>query len=470
MSGFLVSRRTVKQVLLQGLLLAGIASAAAAVALLPAPPDAPQAMIGFAIVVSSVAIWATNALPTLAAGLLFFALAFAAQVAPPLALLSGFWSNAAGLVIGGFVIGAAAERSGLGRYIARRLMQHLLSSYPRSILGILAGTGALSFVLPSTMGRLSITLPIVMAVAKEAGYAPGSNGYIGLITTAVAGNFMTSYAILPSNLTNVIALGAVESAHGLQIHYVEYLLLCGPVLGLAKALLFWLATIVLLPAPPPQMATGPAEPVLLSGAAKRLGIVLVLTILLWATDFLHGIKPGAVAIGAALLCLLPPVALANLRESFDLTKLTAILFLAVVLGVATILTSSGAGGVTAKFIGDLVSLEGRSASFGFALVSFLSAFISIPATVVGSIAIVNPMMGSIATSTGLSIKAGFIAEMTGLQMIFFPFQTVPIMVGLMMGRVEAKSVLRLLVPLALVSLAVILPLQILWLRRVGALP
>jgi hypothetical protein len=60
--------------------------------------------------------------------------------------------------------------------------------------------------------------------------------------------------------------------------------------------------------------------------------------------------------------------------------------------------------------------------------------------------------------------------MTGLQMIFFPFQTVPIMVGLMMGGVEARSALRLLVPLALVSLAVILPLQILWLRLIGVVP
>jgi len=142
----------------------------------------------------------------------------------------------------------------------------------------------------------------------------------------------------------------------------------------------------------------------------------------------------------------------------------------VVLGVATVLTSSGAGSITANFISHLVSLDGRSASFGFALVSLLSTMIAIPATVVGSIAVVNPLLGGIAVSTGLPIKAGFIAEMTGLQMIFFPFQTVPIMVGLMMGGVPAKSVLRLLVPLALVSLAVILPLQILWLRLVGVVP
>jgi di/tricarboxylate transporter len=465
MSGSGTGRVPVGQFVLFGC----IVSAAVALALVPAPADTPQAMVGLAIVLASVAIWATAVLPTLAAGLIFFALAFASGVAPPLALLSGFWSNAAGLVIGGFVIAAAAERSGLGRYIARRLMQGLVSSYPRFIFGILIGTGALSFLLPSTMGRLAITLPIIIAAAKEAGYLPGSSGYTGVITTAVAGNFLTSYAILPANLTNVIALGAIEGVHGPQIQYAEYLLLCGPVLGIVKALLFWICVVVLIPAPAPMAVPRSTEPLPLSRAARRLGIVLAITIVLWATDFLHGLKPGAIAMGAATLCLLPPLALADLKESFDLNKLTAILFLAVVLGVATVLTHSGAGGITANLISTLVPFDGRSPVFGFATVSLLSALVAIPATVVGSIAVMNPILGSIATSTGLPVKAAFVAEMTGLQMIFFPFQTVPIMVGLTMGGVPARSAPRLLVPLALASLVTILPLQILWLRLIGQL-
>ncbi|NJO24236.1 MAG: SLC13 family permease [Sphingomonadales bacterium] len=214
--------------------LAVIALAAIAVALLPAPPNAPNAMIGFAIVLTAVALWATAAVSTLIAGLLFFALAFATQIAPPLALLSGFWSNAAGLVFGGFVIGAAAERSGLGRYVARGLLQRFMSSYPRFIFGILIGTGALSFLVPSTMGRLAITLPIITAATQEAGYEPGSRGYVGAIATAVAGNFLTSFAVLPGNLTNVIALGALEAIHGPQTRYAEYLYCVDPSLALPK--------------------------------------------------------------------------------------------------------------------------------------------------------------------------------------------------------------------------------------------
>ena len=450
--------------------LAVIALAAVMVALQPAPPNAPDAMIGFAIVLTAVALWATAAVSTLVAGLLFFGLAFATQIAPPVALLSGFWSNAAGLVFGGFVLGAAAERSGLGRYVARGLLQRFMSSYPRFIFGILIGAGALSFLVPSTMGRLAITLPIITAATQEAGYEPGSRGYVGAIATAVAGNFLTSYAILPGNLTNIIALGALEAIHGPQTQYAEYLLLCGPILGLGKALLFWICVIVLLPAAPPIAPASRPQPLPLSGAGRRLAVLLACTILLWATDFIHGVKPGAVAVLAAVLCLLPPIGLANLKESFDLNKVTALLSLGAVLGVATVLIHSGAGVVTSSLIGKLVPLDGQSPTVGFAAVAMLSSLIAIPATVVGSVAVMTPVLGGVAASTGLPVKAGLIAEMTGLQMVFFPYQTVPIMVGLTMGRVPATSVLRLMFPLALLSFIIILPAQIMWLKLIGYLP
>jgi di/tricarboxylate transporter len=466
MTRFLGGRLSVQR----AALLALIAVSAVAVGCVAPPADAPKAMIGFAIVLVSVALWATAAVPTHLAGLIFFALALGSGVAPPLALLSGFWSNAAGLVIGGFVIGAAAERSGLGRYVARGLMQRFRSSYPRFILGILIGTGALSFLVPSTMGRLAITLPIVIAATKEAGYAPGSDGYIGAVATAVAGNFLTSYAILPANLTNIIALGAMEGAHGVHLQYAEYLLLCGPVLGLVKGLVFWGSVVTFLPAPLPAPAAETAEPLPLSRAARRLAILLVLTIVLWATDFIHGIKPGAVAMLAAVLCLLPPVALASLQESFDLNKLTAILSLAAVLGVATVLNYSGAGALTAHSINALIPLDGRSAAYGYAVVAVLSMLIAVLTTVVGCIAIMTPVLGSAATSAGLPVEIGMLAMLTGLQMILFPYQTVPIMVGLTMGRVAAGSVLRLLIPLALISLFTVLPLQIAWLKLIGYLP
>lgn len=450
-------------------LLVVIAGAALVVAFAPAPVQAPHAMQGLAIVLMTVALLATGALPGLHTALVFFTLALVSGVAPPLTVLATFWANATMLIFGGLIIGAAAERSGLGRYVARGLMQRFVGSYPRLLFGILLGTFVLSFLLPSTMGRLAITIPIVTAIAAETGYARGTNGYAGVILTTVAGNFTTSYAILPANLTNVIVLGAGEAVFGNQIGYVEYLLLCAPVLAFVKGLTFIVLVLLVFPAPAPAMAAA-AEPQPLGRPAKRLAVVLCLTVALWATDVLHGLKPGWIALGAAFLCLLPPLALVTLRECFDLNRLAAVIIVPAVQGLAAVLTASGAGALVAAAILKVVPIEGHSAFFGFLAVAVTSATVAVVATIIGTIAIVTPLIVDVAAATGLPAKLGLIAEITGLQAPFFHYAATPILVGIAMGGVSPGQAARLLVPLALVGLLVVLPLQAMWLKLLGVLP
>lgn len=450
-------------------LIALFAAIAVAIALQTPPANAPKAMIGLAIVAFTVALWATTVLPALHSGALFFALALATAVAPTIPLLSGFWSNAAALVFGGLVIGGAAERSGLGRFVARGLMGGL-ATYPRLITGILVGSGALSFLVPTTMGRLAITIPILIAAAKEAGYAPGSRGYNGMILTAVAGNYLTSYAVLPSNLTNIIALGALEGLGGPTIQYGYYLLMCLPVLGIVKGVIFVAAICLLFRAPPPQIAAVGDSPNILGAPARRLAMLLAVTVLLWVTDFIHHIKPGWIALAAGLFCLVPALGLARVEELVDVNKFTSVFSLAAVLGVATVLTASGAGAMIAAGLTTFVPPSGASPDYGFMLIAIAASAIAACATIVGSIAIVTPTLPGIESATGLPITAGLIAELVGLQSVFFAFEAVPMMVGLMMGKVSTSAATRLLIPLAITGLLIIAPLQIGWLKLLGVMP
>lgn len=439
------------------------------VAYLPWLPGTAGVRAGFATVVVTVTLLATGIVPGLVTTAVFFAMALLTGAAPALVLASGFWSNAIMLIFGGLVIGAAAERSGLGRYIARRLLQRFLGSYASLLVGIIVGTGALSFLVPSTMGRLAITIPVVLATLKEAGYEQGTNGYNGAILVTVAGNFMTSYAILPANLVQIITLGAFEAAHGPQATYAEYLMLCGPILGLVKGVLFVLTVLWVLPAPPPAMPTANADPVMLSPAARRLGVVLGGAVVLWATDFLHGLKPGWIALGAGLLCILPPLALVGLKESFDTNRLTGILTVPMLLGVASVITHSGAGQVISEAVARAVPLAGASPAVGFAALALLAALIAIVATTVGCIAIMTPIVGQVMAATGLSAKLGSVAVLTGLQALFFHYEATPVMVGLLMGRVGPGAAARLLTPLAISGLLIVLPLEILYLKLIGYL-
>ena len=450
-------------------LVALLAMAAILIAVQTPPDGAPMTMIGFAIVAFTVALWATAVLPALHSGTIFFALALATGVAPTISVLSGFWSNAAALVFGGLVLGGAAERTGLGRYVARALMGGI-TTYPRFIAGILIGSGALSFLVPTTMGRLAITIPILLAAAKEAGYEPGSRGYVGMILTAVAGNYLTSYSILPSNLTNIISSGTLEALGGPTIQYGYYLLLCMPVLGIVKGITFWAAVCLLFPAPAPKPVAADDAPSALSPAARRLAFLLTVTVLLWMTDFVHHVKPGWIALAAALACLLPGLSLSRPQELIDFNKFLAVFSLAAVLGVATVLTFSGAGTMIAAALAKLVPASGASPVYGFMLTTLAASFVAAGATIVGSIAIVTPTLPGIEAATGLPQTAGLMALLVGLQSPFFAFEAVPVMVGLMMGKVSTTAAMRLLIPLAITGLTIIAALQIAWLKVLGVMP
>ena len=450
-------------------ILTAIALLAVGIAALPSPTADRTPMLGLAVVVATVSLFATGVVHGLVISAVFFVLALATATAPVWVLASGLWANATLLIFGGLIIGTAADRSGLGRYVARGLLRHFLRSYPHFLLGILIGTGALSFLIPSTMARLAITLPIVIGLAKEAGYAQGSSGYAAAVLTAVAGNFLTAYGVLPANLVNVIAHGAAEQLYGRQVGYFEHLLLYAPVLGIAKAATFLGLALLLFRAPPPT-AVAAVEPTPMGRDATRLAILLGVTVALWATDSVHGLKPGWIAFAAGILCLLPPIALLRPREALNTHRLNAVLSVPAALGLASVLTHSGAGDLISSVVLGLVPMEARSAAFGFAMISVVTAAVALLATTVGTVAIITPLLGTVEAATGLSIKAGLVAEMVGLQALFFHYEAVPIMVGIALGGVAPATAARLMVPLALSGLVVILPLALLWLKLLGVVP
>ena len=149
--------------------------------------------------------------------------------------LSGFASSAFWLVLSGFVLGTAIRSTGLADRLANRLLPHLAGSWLRLVGGVVAISYALAFVMPSNMGRITLLMPIVMALADRAGLAEGTRGRIGLALAVGFGTFQLSASILPANVPNLVMSGAAESAYGSHFAYLSYLLLHAPVLGSPKA-------------------------------------------------------------------------------------------------------------------------------------------------------------------------------------------------------------------------------------------
>lgn len=145
-----------------------------------------------------IALWASNRLPEYLTALMFFAGAMMLHLAPPERVFAGFGSSAFWLVLSGFVIGSAIRSVGLADRVARMLAVPLAGSWLRMLVGVVALTYALAFVMPSNMGRMTLLMPIMMALAERSGLAEGSKGRIALALAVGFGTFQLSTSISPA--------------------------------------------------------------------------------------------------------------------------------------------------------------------------------------------------------------------------------------------------------------------------------
>src|SRR5215475_2205046 len=238
----------------------------------------------------AILLWATSVLPEYLTALLFFAAIMVFRAAPAEVVFSGFQSEAFWLVRGGFVLGAAIKKDGLADRIARVLANSLSGSWLKMIVGVILLTYALAFVMPSNMGRITLLMPIVMALADRAGLREGSQGRTALALAVGFGTYELSASILPANVPNLIMTGAAERAYGVQFNYLPYLFLHAPVVGILKGILIIACLRWMFPASPQPLARD-AERTKLSAAEKRLAVILLATLALWVTDSVHGIRP-----------------------------------------------------------------------------------------------------------------------------------------------------------------------------------
>jgi hypothetical protein len=128
--------------------------------------------------------------------------------------------------------------------------------------------------------------------------------------------------------------------YGVHLQYTEYLWVHFPVLGLVKMPLIVAVTCWMFPAQIPAYVERPAK-VPMSGAEMRLAVILLGALVLWATDVVHGIRAGWIALGAALLVMLPRVGVIPLAAFNDTIKYGPYFYIGAVLGLGAVVTQTG---------------------------------------------------------------------------------------------------------------------------------
>lgn len=441
---------------------------ATAIAVYFAPPPAgvaAETMHAAALVVFTVGLWAIGRLPEYVVALLFFMLAMVLAVAPADVVFSGFASGTLWLVLGGLIMAAAVNRTGLAQRLAAALFERLALSYARLILAVVIASIGLSFFVPATVGRVLLLLPIVMALAQRAGFEHGSAGYNGLCLATIVATYQCGTTVLPANAPNLVLAGSAEALYGLQFTYAEYLWALFPVLGLVKGAAIVVFVLWLFPATA-RLAPGARTATPLTPEQRRMALILAAAIALWMTDFVHGVQPGWIALAAGIACLLPRVGVMP-AAAFHEVSLGPYFYVAGTLGLGLVIQKTGLSDGLGNLLHEILALATGADFANFAQLSVLAALAGLFTTNPAQPAVLAPLAEYFAQATGWPLKSALMVIAMGFSTFLFPYQVPPAMVGLHVGALKVTAMLRLVLPLAAFHFIAILPLQYLWWRMIG---
>lgn len=434
----------------------------------PAVLTLAQARI-LAVVLVTLGFWASGVVPSYFASLVLFAVVLVFGLAPADLVFAGFGSTAVWLIVSGFVIGAAISASGLGMVLAQALAPVLDGSYARMIFGLTLVAMVLGFVMPSSVGRAVVLVPIGMALADRAGFAPGSNGRIGIaVTLAIACN-MPSFAILPANIPNMVLSGAAETIYGTHFGYMDYLLLHYPVLGLAKSAVTAALVLRMFPAEVSAQkvadtkVTAPAD----RSAQLRVAAVLLVTLLLWMTDAVHGVNAAWVGLAAAVVLLSPGFGVVSPQAFKAAVDFGLLLFVVGALAVGALVNASGLSALIGQGLQAVLPLHPGATAGNFAALSLMSMLTGVLTTVPSVPSVLTPMAEGLSQASGFDLPAVLMTQVVGFSTVLLPYQVAPLVVAMGLSGEKIGSLARVLLRLAAATLLLLLPLDYIWWRLLG---
>jgi hypothetical protein len=323
--------------------------------------------------------------------------------------------------------------------------------------------------MPATLGRILLLLPLFSEIAVQAGLKPGEKAHNGVCLAVIMSTYQCGTAILPANTPNLVLTGAAESLYGVRITYAEYLLVQFPVMGVLKAVVIFALICVLMKGEiqQPQRQEIPAA----AGREEwRLAFILLGSLVLWATDFLHGIQPGWVALGAGLLCIFPRVGVMPLAVLNDRVRLGPVFYVAALLGLGATISATGLARELGSGLSGLFDLQQGNDFLNFMLLAAMSSVAGLLTTNPVQPALLAPLAGQLAEAIDWPLKATLMSFALGFTTLILPYQVPPVAVGLQVAGLTLRAALTLTLPLAAISLTVLVPLDYFWWKVIGYLP
>ncbi len=400
------------------LLVAGVVFAA--LLLMPTPEGlTPQGQRSLAVMSLVVVLWATEAIHVGVAGIIGVVLLALVGAVPDVGVaVYGFSQPVCYFLIGILTLGLAVYHSGLAERLATLLMRGAIGRPFLLYTQMLFSFAALTFALPSASTRGAIMVHVYEQALKQWNIPQGHPFYKATMMAMGSLNRLGSTALLAGGITPVVASGLLGNFSWTQWFVIMSVpFYANLVVGGALLLLFYRSGFRShgAAAPTPTLP-GPMQP-----AEIRAGAIVMITALLWFTDFAHGLHPAVPALIALCLILLPRVGILTWDQFEREVGWTNFFVIAASLSLAHALVSSGAATwFSETLVGSVSQLATRPWITLLVLsICFAPARMMLP-NIAGYLALLIPVAMATGESLGLNpLVCGMAAVVVGDSAVYY---------------------------------------------------
>lgn len=373
------------------------------------------------------------------------------------------------LIIGAYLIATAVKTSGLGERIAYNYMLRFVSNYKSIIIGIFVLTFILSLLIPHPWPRAFLIMSVMAVIIKASDIPKEDAVKIGF--TVFAASVPVSLIFLTGDA--VINPLAVQAA-GTEMGFMEWLAAMGVPALVASVLTLILVLILFKPTKEVSVNKDEIKQKLvdmgkMTSLEKRTAAWVVIAIILWMTDTLHGVNIGWVTLIVAMLMSMPLIGDVLKPGDWASVPVQTLVFLTAAIAIGTV---GGATGMNAWIADTLLPATAPSSYFLLAgIITVIGvALHMVLGSVIAVMGVAVPAIIAFTSASGINpIAPTLIVYMSIAAHYILPFQHLNILVGAAedTGGYTQKETVRLGLPLTAVMFLVTMLVMVPWFSVIG---
>lgn len=396
-----------------------------------------------ALTVWAVTAMATDILPSALIAILLPIFYIVANVAKPQAALAPWTTSVVWITVGGMLIANVLMTSGIAKRIAYLTIIKSGGTFNGALIGLTITGIAINPFVPSIMGKLAIIVPIAMGICQVFKMEPQSRGASAVMLAAFLGVATTRIGFFTGDGGIPMMVNIVSKITSSPVSWTEY---AYHNLFIALSLTL-VGLIIVIWALKPETELEAKEVIAqkykemgpLTLPEKKVGVLLLVTIIALLTDSIHKIDPGWIFVILGGVCFLPGV---NLMDDTQLGKLNykMIFFVAGCMSIGIVATASGSG----KWLANVLFpyLAGSSAMYTMIAAWIFGVAINFLLTPLAAMASFTAPIAEVCVKAGFNPLPIVYSYLFGLDQYILPYEFAGLLFVYSYGYISMKALVK----------------------------